>query len=113
MSAWIISATLTNEKLRACLSWRPLVFTGRISYGWYLWHYPIITIFSARIFHHGFIVLVLIAYVMAALSYKYIERPVLLLKRRFGSALITDEIHLRPAPVSAAIPDRGAHSPQA
>lgn len=111
MSAWIISATATNEKLRAFLSLRPLVYTGKISYGWYLWHYPILTVFSAKIFHHGLMVLVICGYVAAALSYEYIERPVLRFKRKYGSVRRADETIIRPGTFSSAIPGRVAPAP--
>jgi peptidoglycan/LPS O-acetylase OafA/YrhL/lysophospholipase L1-like esterase len=32
--------------LAACFSWRPLVAIGLVSYGIYLWHYPVIVLFT-------------------------------------------------------------------
>jgi peptidoglycan/LPS O-acetylase OafA/YrhL len=39
--ALVITAALQHGPLRALLSLKPLVWTGRISYGLYLWHWPI------------------------------------------------------------------------
>jgi len=61
------------------LSSRPLVWTGRISYGWYLWHAAIVglrprgeLLFDSAPKH---VVAVLLALLIAVLSYYYIEIP--------------------------------------
>jgi peptidoglycan/LPS O-acetylase OafA/YrhL len=65
------------------LSWRPLVYVGSISYGLYLWHDPMMYYFkSAEWYVRGAIAFV-VAPVLAAGSYRYVEKPALLLKRRF------------------------------
>lgn len=62
---------------RAVFSWRPLVETGKRSYGLYLWHWPIFVLMGAP---HGSVVRVLGAalttVVLAELSYRYVETPV-------------------------------------
>ena len=70
--------------LRKVLSFAPLVWLGRRSYGIYLWHWPL-----AVIAHYLLgpdygtvtrVVLVLLTLVLAGLSYMYVETPV----RRLG-----------------------------
>jgi hypothetical protein len=67
------------------LRWWPLVATGRISYGLYLWHYPI-----AFILLHSFglpvVLLVpaalILTFACAIVSYRYVEQPLLTLRFR-------------------------------
>jgi peptidoglycan/LPS O-acetylase OafA/YrhL len=62
------------------LSIRPLVFVGLISYSLYLWHWPVI-VFARQMTvqtHLGLAVLVtalLITFVLAAASWRFVERP--------------------------------------
>ena len=85
------------------LSWRPLAWIGLISYGIYLYHSRILLAVSAHVGLSGdrwlrllvltFVTLVL-AVIVAALSYYLVERPILRLKnRRFFS-------RMRPVPSS-------------
>jgi peptidoglycan/LPS O-acetylase OafA/YrhL len=86
LSGWLIIGASQPSRWRQVLSSKPLVFTGRISYGWYLWHYPILLFGEQTPFLQtawGRVALVLIAYPVAAVSYRYIEQPFLHLKSRF------------------------------
>lgn len=61
------------------LSCRSIVFVGLISYSLYLWHWPII-VFAKQVFyakHSVFITvgIVVLSFIMAILSWKYVERP--------------------------------------
>jgi peptidoglycan/LPS O-acetylase OafA/YrhL len=65
----------------ALLSERHVVWLGRISYGLYLWHYPIFYFINARE-PAGWTVQVVLALAVAATSYDVVERPALALKNR-------------------------------
>jgi peptidoglycan/LPS O-acetylase OafA/YrhL len=84
-SAWILELTSVGSVLLIASIWTaqaglltfaPLVYVGRISYGIYLWHYPIFTVLRAPI-----LVEMAILLVVAMASYHLMEAPLL---RRFG-----------------------------
>lgn len=62
----------------------PVVYIGRISYGIYLWHYPIFLVArhmtSAKL---AIIPAAIASVALAALSYQFFELPILRLKQRF------------------------------
>jgi len=66
----------------------PLVWTGRLSYGLYLWHFPVFTFVggwlpemqAARLM----VVKVIATFLCATISYYSLERPCLKLKRKFS-----------------------------
>jgi peptidoglycan/LPS O-acetylase OafA/YrhL len=86
---------------RRLLSLSPLVFIGRISYSWYLWHWPMLAylqIASQNKVPRGAALLAVVASLAAAvLSYYFIEQPFRKSTRPPGPLLI------RYAIVSAAI----------
>lgn len=61
------------------LAWRPLQMIGKVSYSWYLWHWPILLLghaltgSDAPMYRAGAVVVSLL---LAALSYAYVESPV-------------------------------------
>jgi peptidoglycan/LPS O-acetylase OafA/YrhL len=74
------------------LSWRPMVFVGLISYSLYLWHWPVIVLndlglsgnFAFVPHKWAFVLLlqksnkamvVLVSFVLAVLSWRFVERP--------------------------------------
>ena len=67
--------------LRTCLGWAPFAYLGRISYGLYLWHWPVL-LWLRRV-HPGIGTLPLVVLGMAitlavaAASYRFVERPVI------------------------------------
>lgn len=74
------------------LSLRPMQGIGRVSYSWYLWHWPVLLLGATLLdVKNGWIrlALVVLSFVLAALSYRYFETPIrrnrkLLLKPRFA-----------------------------
>jgi len=71
-----VPASWINRRL---LSLRPLVFIGKVSYSWYLWHWPLLAL--VRILYDGTptvaasLLTVAAALAVAALSYYWIEQP--------------------------------------
>jgi peptidoglycan/LPS O-acetylase OafA/YrhL len=83
-AAWIMIAALQDGFLKTLLSIKPLVYTGRISYGWYLWFYPIFIFGTHALPKTNEKPLAVIASYLAAMtSYHLVERPFLRLKERF------------------------------
>lgn len=61
-------------------SFRPLVWLGLLSYGWYLWHWPLLTIYKIYSLGEDTLVLrilsCLVALVAAYVSYRFVEQPI-------------------------------------
>ena len=67
------------EGVSRLLAWQPLQAVGRVSYSWYLWHWPVLLLGQAITGSHSpwaRAIEILIALVLAALSYRYIESPI-------------------------------------
>jgi peptidoglycan/LPS O-acetylase OafA/YrhL len=82
---WIVASVL---------SFRPLRYVGRISYGLYLWHVPLFVLLGWRI---G----LPLALIFAALSYRYVETPFL---RRKQSRFQPPRVGAQPSPQSGERP---------
>ena len=58
----------------------PLVFLGKISYGTYLWHWPVIVILLPEVVDPGVVartlLVVVLSTALATASYQMLERPV-------------------------------------
>jgi peptidoglycan/LPS O-acetylase OafA/YrhL len=69
------------------LGWRPLRAVGLVSYGVYLWHYPVIRLLEVEgggpLSGPEQVLATALSLALAALSYVVVERPLLRLKRRF------------------------------
>ena len=79
-------SSLTNR----LLSSRPMLYIGRRSYGIYLYHFPVVLLFERIRVHHSIsnfaIVTALrigVSIGLAAISYKFVESPILAIKSRF------------------------------
>lgn len=70
-----------NSYLGKLLSWKPLRWIGKRSYGIYLWHYPIIVL-STPVYEIGnqtgwrVCAQLVITFIIAELSYRFIETPI-------------------------------------
>jgi peptidoglycan/LPS O-acetylase OafA/YrhL len=70
-----------NERTRvaALLSWKPVVFTGLISYSLYLWHWPIFAVASYELMRPltflESLFCVIVAVSAAVFSWRFIEQP--------------------------------------
>jgi len=83
LNAAILTACICNPNsyLSGLLSWKPLCWIGKRSYGIYLWHYPIIVLSTpaSEIGHQTWwriLIQLAITFIIAELSYRYIEMPI-------------------------------------
>ena len=76
---------------RTVLSCRPFIFTGLISYSLYLWSWPMNS-FQVIIYPEGGVAVkigvLLVAFIVSAFAYKYIENPVRCLKGRKSNIVV-------------------------
>ena len=81
--------------IRQALEWRPLRLLGIISYGVYLWHWPVLVILDeARLGLDGSahrLVVLAVTLIVATLSYRLVERPIRAgaIGRRWGNRSLT------------------------
>ena len=82
-SALLVIACVDHRPswVHTVFGWAPLAYAGRLSYGLYLWHWPIRLAFGPDRFGGNvviaFVVDAALTIVVAHLSYQYIERPVI------------------------------------
>lgn len=87
----VISAARDDYGIARVLRVRPLVGLGRISYGLYLWHVPLLAALGAGALDRGLpisIAVAIAAVVIAALSHRYVETPFLRMKSRARSTAV-------------------------
>ncbi|HET9656107.1 MAG TPA: acyltransferase [Kineosporiaceae bacterium] len=87
----------TTGTRRTVFNWRPLRSLGTVSYGWYLWHYPFMSV-ATHLFTGSALTVALwsgmvLSLLVAAGSWRYLERP---LQRRFRARL--ERVRLSSAP---------------
>jgi peptidoglycan/LPS O-acetylase OafA/YrhL len=86
----VVVACASNPGMRTAFSVRPLVLVGTLSYGLYLWHWPVLVVFDQqRTGLDGFSLTLLrlaISVAAATASYALVERPIRAgaLGRRWG-----------------------------
>ena len=82
----LVSASVSNSWVSLTLSAPPLVILGTISYGVYLWQYPIAVYFRNWLPWHQTVLIVSISAIAAAtVSYLAIERPLRNYRRSLGA----------------------------
>jgi len=83
---------LDRHPVTRLLSWGPLTYLGRLSYGIYLWHYPVIALITNRLTHlQGaslFSVRLALTGLLAVASYHLVELPL----RRSAGAMRTRRV---------------------
>jgi peptidoglycan/LPS O-acetylase OafA/YrhL len=102
-AALIVTGAGRETAVARCLRAPPLLFTGLVSYSLYLWHLPVFGLFAC---YHlddlgaaGLVALLAALYAIAALSWRFVERPV-----RTGAVLRSSRSFLITAgAVSAAL----------
>ncbi len=79
-SAVVISALIPGSWMSRFLAWGPLVAFGRISYGFYVVHWPILILMSANVAGPTqwlrFVVAMVLSLVLAWMSHRYFEEPI-------------------------------------
>jgi hypothetical protein len=104
-TAAVVAAVVIGpqDALARALSWRPLRYTGRISYGLYLYHWPLFLLLTeSRTGLGGPALLGLrfgVTFLVAALSYRFVEQPIRvgLVRHPAGAGPVGNETHARPA----------------
>lgn len=88
-AALVIAAGPNSLVNRYVLSSKPAVFVGLISYPLYLWHWPILSFmrvatasWGASISHLQKGAMIIVAFVLAYLTYRFIELPIRQVKQR-------------------------------
>lgn len=80
-AALVLAAGANDATLGAgrLLSWRPMQALGRVSYSWYLWHWPILLLGATVLdMSNGWnrLLLVVVSLAIAAISYHLFETPI-------------------------------------
>jgi peptidoglycan/LPS O-acetylase OafA/YrhL len=74
-----MAPSASNAGVSRLLAWRPLQMIGKISYSWYLWHWPVLLLghaltgSDAPMYRAG---AVLVSLLLAVLSYACVESPI-------------------------------------
>lgn len=94
--------------LSRCFEFAPLVWIGKISYGLYLWHFPIFQatqkLFEGKtspIFYE--VTGVVVTLVVATISYYFLEQPFLKLRRRDSDNEAKPDLSTVPTPTAESI----------
>jgi peptidoglycan/LPS O-acetylase OafA/YrhL len=109
-AATLISAlvVLDEQGIGRVFGWGPAVAFGRVSYGFYLWHLPVLRWTDDRLIGRPGVVRVGLGFglTLAATlaSYRLLEQPALRLKSRFAPPVTrSDDAHHSPPDQSASV----------
>ena len=77
----VIAGALSDKgSVSRLLSTKPMTSIGKLSYSWYLWHWPLLVFVKINNFGHSELlinlVIVLVALLLAFLTYYYVENPI-------------------------------------
>lgn len=96
LTAILIMDVLLNDNsmIRRLLGMKWLVWIGTLSYGLYLWHYPIYKLMFVFGFRGVAVVIAgsLTTFALTVFSYYLIEKPILKLKKRFSHVMSDDRV---------------------
>jgi peptidoglycan/LPS O-acetylase OafA/YrhL len=80
LTAMVIGVTIhPGSRLQSILGWEPLRWVGERSYAIYLWHYPVIVLTTPVGVPTSVLrasLQIVVTFVLAALSWRYVEQPV-------------------------------------
>lgn len=102
----------SSSLINSFLSLKPIVFTGKISYSLYLWHWPIFVFArytSVELNLVNQVLCILLAYVLAVLSWYFIEQPMRTVKLSSFKQIVK-KMYIYPASVLIAISIVGIYS---
>ena len=107
LSVVLVVGSIAAGPLRTALSWGPLRAIGRVSYGVYLYHWPILVFLTPERLGVGgwwrIAICLLLTGVLAAVSHRFLERPIR--ERRFlSSAGAAGSVLAVAVSVSVALP---------
>jgi peptidoglycan/LPS O-acetylase OafA/YrhL len=81
----ILACVSGGGPVEALLSWRPLTLVGKVSYGAYLWHFPILVVIDETVGLDTWwprLAGLAVTALVVPLSYRFLERPFLRMKDR-------------------------------
>ena len=107
LSVVLVIGSIAAGPLRTLLSWRPLRAIGRVSYGVYLYHWPVLVFLTPERLGVGgwwrIAICVLLTGVLAVVSHRFLERPIR--ERRFLSSVgAAGSVLVVAVSVSVALP---------
>ena len=78
--------------IRGILSCQVAVYIGRISYSLYLAHFGVLTVIVGCVgkdvdLHHNFLMYFILSFLGASISYFFVEKPMIKVRRMFGSSV--------------------------
>ena len=102
----VVIRVVTTARWTPVLTWAPLVKLGQRSYGFYLWHLPVVEVVARAVpnkipgvpFIVWFVLAAVLSWIVTLLSWHFIERPFLAKSQRE----LRDDVHGTPStsPVS-------------
>jgi peptidoglycan/LPS O-acetylase OafA/YrhL len=104
VSVWIVDRA-AHGRLPVLFNWRPLAWMGVISYGVYIYHRPLMSVFSigARRGWDVFLFITLATLVVASVSWLAFERPINNLKHRWPYVRVPKPVQV----ASVVVPEDG------